>query len=77
LPLGAAFGPFVAGADGTELLEVMMGDPRSWGDDPASFAAALHGQGAEALPDPPIDLPAWLADLRSRWVVEGEQPVDD
>ena len=32
LPLGASFGPFVAGAGGTELLEVMMGDPRSWGD---------------------------------------------
>ena len=31
LPLGAAFGPFVAGPEGTVLLEVMMGDPRSWG----------------------------------------------
>ena len=38
LPLGAAFGPFVAGPDGTVLLEVMMGDPRSWGDDPELFA---------------------------------------
>ena len=76
LPLGATFGPFVAGAGGTELLEVMMGDPRSWGDDPGSFAAALEKQGAQALPDPRIDLPAWLEDLRSRWVVEGE-PVGE
>jgi hypothetical protein len=72
LPLGAAFGPFVAGSEGTVLLEVMMGDPRSWGDDPDSFEQALAEQGAEALPDPPIDLPEWLADLRSRWVVDGE-----
>ncbi|MGH9080802.1 MAG: cupin domain-containing protein [Acidimicrobiales bacterium] len=73
LPLGAAFGPFVAGPQGTVLLEVMMGDPRSWGDDPASFEAALDGQGAHALPDPAIELPPWLEDLRSRWVVEGEE----
>ncbi len=31
LPLGAAFGPFVAGPEGAVLLEVMMGDPRSSG----------------------------------------------
>jgi hypothetical protein len=73
LPLGAAFGPFVAGPEGTELIEVMMGDPRSWGDDPDAFQRALERQGAEALPDPPIDLPDWLEDLRSRWVVDGEQ----
>ncbi len=75
LPLGAAFGPFVAGPEGTILLEVMMGDPRSWGDDPGSFQAALRAQGAEALPDPAIELPPWLEDLRSRWVVEGERPA--
>ncbi len=67
LPLGAAFGPFVAGPEGTVLLEVMMGDPRSWGDDPDSFVEALRARGAETLPDPPIDLPAWLEDLRSNW----------
>ncbi len=71
LPLGAAFGPFVAGPDGVILYEVMMGDPRSWGDDPSSFEAALARQDAVALPDPPIDLPDWLEDLRSRWV-EGD-----
>lgn len=75
LPLGAAFGPFVAGPEGTVLLEVMMGDPRSWGDDHGAFLGALREQGAEALADPPIDLPAWLEDLRSRWVVDGEEPA--
>lgn len=67
LPLGAAFGPFVAGPEGAVLFEVMMGDPRGWGDDPGSFAAALARHGAEALPDPPIDLPEWLQDRRDRW----------
>ena len=67
LPLGAAFGPFVAGPDGTLLFEVMMGDPRSWGDDPAAFEAALAAAGAEALPDPPITLPDWLVDRRQHW----------
>ena len=70
LPLGAAFGPFVAGDNGTVLLEVMMGDPRSWGDDPEAFARALADRGAEALPDPEIALPRWLEDLRGRWVVD-------
>jgi ChrR Cupin-like domain len=73
LPLGAAFGPFVAGPGGAVLLEVMMGDPRSWGDDPAAFEAALAVEGAVALPDPPLEFPAWLEDLRSRWVVDGEE----
>ncbi len=67
LPLGAAFGPFVAGPQGATLFEVMMGDPRSWGDDPEAFAGALAVQGATALPDPPLEFPPWLEDLRARW----------
>ncbi len=74
LPEGAAFGPFVAGPEGVTLFEVMMGDPRSWGDDPEAFAAALDEQGAEALPDPKIDLPDWLADLRATWREDLEPP---
>jgi hypothetical protein len=73
LPFGAAFGPFVAGESGTLLLEVMMGDPRSWGDDPDAFHRALAERGAVALADPAIALPDWLEDLRSRWVVDGER----
>jgi hypothetical protein len=71
LPFGAAFGPFVAGPNGTTLFEVMMGDPRSWGDQPELFQATLDAQGAKVLPDPEIEFPAWLQDLRQRWVVEG------
>jgi hypothetical protein len=65
LPLGASFGPFVAGPDGVRLYEVMLGDPRSWSDEPEAFAAVLADRGVEPLPDPPIDLPAGLEDLRS------------
>jgi hypothetical protein len=67
LPLGAAFGPFVAGPRGAVLFEVMMGDPRSWGDEPETFAATLAAHGAEALPDPPLEYPPWLEDLRAHW----------
>jgi hypothetical protein len=74
LPFGAAFGPFVAGPSGTLLLEVMMGDPRSWGDDPELFASVLASRGASVLPDVPLDFPEWLTDLRDRWVVDGETP---
>jgi hypothetical protein len=67
LPNGVAFGPIVAGADGATLFEVMMGDPRSWGDDPEAFAATLAERGAEPLPDPPLEFPPWLEDLRRHW----------
>lgn len=72
LPLGAAFGPLRAGPEGAELFEVMLGDPRSWGDDPDAFTAALAEQGAEPLPDPPLDYPTWLSDLRDHWATDGD-----
>lgn len=68
LPFGAAFGPLRSGDEGAVLFEVMLGDPRSWGDRPELFAAALAERGAEALPDVPLDYPDWLADLRHHWV---------
>jgi hypothetical protein len=73
LPLGAAFGPLRAGADGAVLFEVMMGDPRSWGDQPARFDQVLAEHGVEPLPDVPLDYPPWLEDLRAHWN-EGDQP---
>ena len=50
LPLGAAFGPVIAGPQGALMFEVMMGDPRSWGDQPDLFEAALRERGVVALP---------------------------
>ena len=67
LPVGAAFGPHVAGPEGCELFEVMVGDPRSWGDDAAAYERVCSELGVTPLPDPPIDLPDWLSDERSRW----------
>jgi len=67
LPFGAAFGPFRAGPQGATLFEVMMGDPRSWGDKPDTFDRALADSGASRLPDPPLEFPAWLSDLRQHW----------
>ncbi len=68
LPLGAAFGPLIAGDEGCVLFEVMMGDPRSWGDDAPAFQRVLDEQGAEPLPDVELQYPPWLEDLRSHWV---------
>jgi hypothetical protein len=71
LPLGAAFGPLIAGDDGATLFEVMMGDPRSWGDRPERFERAMADRGVEPLPDVELEFPDWLADLRDHWI-DGE-----
>ena len=65
LDQGASFGPFVAGPEGVELFEVMMGDPRSWPADPEGFERLLESKLARKLPNPPIELPDWLEDTRS------------
>jgi hypothetical protein len=70
LPFGAAFGPLRAGDEGCTLFEVMIGDPRSWGDDPEAFARAQADHGVTSLPDVDLDYPPWLQDLRSHWVAE-------
>jgi hypothetical protein len=67
LPFGAAFGPLVAGGEGATLFEVMLGDPRSWGDDQAAFERVLAERGVTPLPDPPLEYPEWLDDLRAHW----------
>ena len=76
LPLGADFGPFVAGEEGVELYEVMMGDPRSWSDDPQALEKILAERNVTPLPDPPIDLPAGLEDLRKVFLKASGQSSD-
>jgi hypothetical protein len=49
------------------MFEVMLGDPRSWGDRPELVDALRRTHGVEELPDPEIDLPDWLEDERARW----------
>ena len=76
LPFGAAFGPLQAGDEGATLFEVMLGDPRSWGDQPELFDQALADHGAERLPDVELEYPAWLRDLRHHWAGTGDA-IDD
>lgn len=72
LPLGAAFGPVCAGDEGAVMFEVMLGDPRSWGDRPEEFERVLAEQGATPLPDVELEYPEWLADLRGHWAGAAE-----
>ena len=65
LEKGAAFGPFVAGPEGVELFEVMMGDPRSFPADTEGFQKLLAEKSAKRLPNPPIDMPDWIEDTRN------------
>jgi hypothetical protein len=65
LERGAALGPLIAGPQGVELFEVMLGDPRSWPADPEGFARLLAQRGVAQLENPPIDMPEWLKDTRS------------
>ena len=37
------------------MFEVMLGDPRSWGDRPEAFEGVLAAHGAEPLPDVELD----------------------
>ena len=79
LPSGEQFGPLVAGEAGCALLEVMLGDPRSWSDDPDAFEQACSERGITPLPDPEIDFPDWLEDERGRWIDSlqaGSDPED-
>ena len=72
LPFGAAFGPVKAGDEGCHMFETMLGDPRSWGDQPELFDAAHAANGSEPLPDEPLDYPPWLQDLRQHWAGASE-----
>jgi hypothetical protein len=58
------------------MFEVMLGDPRSWGDRPEEFQRVLAAHGAEPLPDVELDYPDWLQDLRDHWV-DPDNPTAD
>ena len=65
LDRGDTFGPFVAGASGVVLFEVMMGDPRSFPADPEGYGRFLAERDVVQLPNPPIELPHGYEDTRS------------
>jgi hypothetical protein len=74
LPFGAAFGPIIAGAEGTLFLEITNGDFRSWGDQPETFDKAVAAHAVTPLPDPTIELGTWFEDKRGYWA-PNEQPA--
>src|SRR5438270_6634934 len=53
LDQGDTFGPFVAGADGVVLYEIMMGDPRSFPADLEGHEQFLATSGVIQLANPP------------------------
>ena len=65
LDQGDTFGPFVAGSEGVELFEVMMGDPRSFPADLEGYDRFLAERNVVQLPNPPIEMPFGLEDTRS------------
>ena len=65
LEQGAAFGPFVAGPEGVELFEVMMGDPRSFPARQDEWQALLTERDVRLLPNPPLVIPGGLEDTRN------------
>ena len=68
LPEGAAFGPFRAGPEGVTMFEVMLGDPRSWGDQPELVeAAARRARRRASCRIRRSTCPDWLEDERARW----------
>ncbi len=62
LEKGAAFGPLVAGPQGTIMYEIMMGDPRSVPDDPEGFKKLCEERGVNVLPNPPVVMPDWMSE---------------
>ncbi len=50
------------------MYEVMMGDPRSWGEDVELFEKTMKDHGVTPLPDPELQFPEWLVDLRKHWL---------
>lgn len=67
VPLGAAFGPIVAGPEGVTCWELSFGEFGGWGDAPERFDAEIAARGVTPLPDPPIEIGDWFVDPRGDW----------
>src|SRR3984885_6773800 len=64
VPLGATFGPIVAGPHGPTCWDLSFGEFGGWGDEQALYAREFEARGAAPLPDPPLDLGDWFKDPR-------------
>lgn len=67
VPLGAAFGPIVAGPDGLTCWELSFGEFGGWGDQPELYTQEIEARGVTPLPDPPLNLGDWFVDPRGDW----------
>ncbi|MBU3702198.1 MAG: hypothetical protein FGM58_09165 [Acidimicrobiia bacterium] len=72
VPLGASFGPIVAGPEGLTCWEVSFGEFGGWGDHPELYESEINARGVTPLPDPPLDIGDWFVDPRGDW--GGERP---
>jgi len=77
VPLGAAFGPIVAGPDGVTCWELSFGEFGGWGDRPELFDGEIVARGVTPLPDPPIEIGDWFVDPRGDWGAERPSPKVD
>lgn len=82
VPLGASFGPIVAGPEGLTCWELSFGEFGGWGDHPELYESEIAARGITPLPDPPLDIGDWFVDPRGDWggerpspKVEGLEPV--
>jgi len=62
LPLGASFGPIVAGDEGAETIEVYFGDSRPIPADPEEWETIKQERGITELPKPKLDVPDWFGE---------------
>lgn len=74
VPLGATFGPIVAGPEGVTCWETSFGEFGGWGDEPEVVERELAARGVTPLPDPPLDIGDWFVDPRGDWGGEQATP---
>lgn len=74
VPLGATFGPIVAGPDGVTCWETSFGEFGGWGDEPEVYEREIAARGVTPLPDPPLDIGDWFVDPRGDWGGERANP---
>lgn len=72
VPLGASFGPIVAGTEGLTCWETSFGEFGGWGDQPELYEREIAARGVSPLPDPPLHIGDWFVDPRGDW--GGERP---
>lgn len=74
VPLGAAFGPIVAGPEGVTCWELSFGEFGGWGDQLELYDHEITARGITPLPDPPLDLGDWFRDPRGDTGAERATP---